>query len=127
MLRELLTSDRDAAAELVNAMLAEAQALPQLVRHDRVRLAPARGPADAPLATRITVETAMAMVDVIRADEMSRLGRLRRRRLRGPGARPVPQPVAALLQHRLRQPQLGGGVPRPSRRPGLAQPQALAR
>ena len=29
---------------------------------------------DAPLATRIAVETAMAMVDVIRSDEMSRLG-----------------------------------------------------
>ena len=29
---------------------------------------------DAPLATRITVETAMAMVDVVRTDEMSRLG-----------------------------------------------------
>ena len=38
-------------------------------------LAPARGrPASAPLATRIAVETAMAMVDVIRADELSRLG-----------------------------------------------------
>ena len=31
-------------------------------------------PPDAPLETRIAVETAMAMVDVIRADEMSRLG-----------------------------------------------------
>ena len=30
--------------------------------------------ADAPLATRIAVETAMAMIDVIRSDEMSRLG-----------------------------------------------------
>jgi predicted RNA-binding Zn ribbon-like protein len=29
---------------------------------------------DASLVTRITVETAMAMVDVIRSDEMSRLG-----------------------------------------------------
>jgi predicted RNA-binding Zn ribbon-like protein len=29
--------------------------------------------ADAPLATRIAVETAMAMIDVIRADELSRL------------------------------------------------------
>ena len=29
---------------------------------------------DAPLTSRIRVETAMAMIDVIRADEMSRLG-----------------------------------------------------
>ena len=43
VLRELLTADRDDAAELVNAMLAEAGALPRLVRHDGLRLAPARG------------------------------------------------------------------------------------
>jgi predicted RNA-binding Zn ribbon-like protein len=29
---------------------------------------------DAPVATRVAVETAMAMVDLIRSDEMSRLG-----------------------------------------------------
>ena len=75
LLRELLTSDRDRAVELVNAMLAEAKALPQLVRHDRWDWhLHAVGP-DAPLPTRISVETAMAMVDVIRSDEMSRLGR----------------------------------------------------
>jgi predicted RNA-binding Zn ribbon-like protein len=74
VLRALFTSDRDEAAERVNAMLADAGALPQLVRH-----APfdwhlhAVGP-DSPLVTRIVVEAAMAMVDVIRQDEMSRLG-----------------------------------------------------
>ena len=30
----LLTADRDDAVEIVNTMLAEADALPQLVRHD---------------------------------------------------------------------------------------------
>jgi predicted RNA-binding Zn ribbon-like protein len=73
-LRELLTSGRDDAVGLVNAMLADAGALPQLVRHapfDWHLHAVAR---DAPLATRVVVETAMAMTDVIRADEMSRLG-----------------------------------------------------
>ena len=34
VLRDLLTTDRDRAAELVNAMLADAGALPQLARHD---------------------------------------------------------------------------------------------
>jgi predicted RNA-binding Zn ribbon-like protein len=63
-LRELLTSDRDHAVELVNEMLAEARALPQLVRHDRW---------DWHLHA-VEPETAMAMVDVIRADELSRLG-----------------------------------------------------
>lgn len=73
LLRELLTADRDRAAELVNAMLAEADALPQLVRHDGWDWhLHAVGP-DRPLVTRIAVETAMAMIDVIRADEMSRL------------------------------------------------------
>jgi predicted RNA-binding Zn ribbon-like protein len=74
VLRELLTSDRDSAVELVNAMLAEAGALPQLVRHDRWDWHLHAVSPDAPLATRITVETAMAMIDLIRADELSRLG-----------------------------------------------------
>jgi hypothetical protein len=33
-LRELLTAERDDAATLVNRMLSEAQAVPQLIRHD---------------------------------------------------------------------------------------------
>lgn len=74
VLRELLTSSRDHAVGLVNVMLAEAGALPQLVRHEPFDWHLHAVPTDAPLVTRICVETAMAMVDVIRADEMSRLG-----------------------------------------------------
>jgi predicted RNA-binding Zn ribbon-like protein len=73
-LRELLTSDRDGAVALVNAMLADAGALPQLVRHEPFDWHLHAVARDAPLATRVVVETAMAMIDVIRADEMSRLG-----------------------------------------------------
>ena len=73
MLRELLTADRDDAAELVNALLAEAQALPQLRRHDGLDWHIHAVPTDAPLERRVAVETAMAMIDVIRADELSRL------------------------------------------------------
>ena len=73
VLRELLTSDRDTAAERVNTMLSEAGALPRLVRHDEFDWHLHAVSDDAPLASRITVETAMAMIDVIRADEMSRL------------------------------------------------------
>jgi predicted RNA-binding Zn ribbon-like protein len=70
--RALFTSSRDEAAATVNRMLADAHALPQLVRHGEVDWhIHAIGP-EAPLETRILVETAMAMVDVIRADEMSR-------------------------------------------------------
>jgi predicted RNA-binding Zn ribbon-like protein len=73
-LRELLLADRDTAVGLVNAMLAEARAVPQLVRHGTLDWhIHASGP-EVPLATRIVVETAMAMIDIIRADEMSRLG-----------------------------------------------------
>jgi predicted RNA-binding Zn ribbon-like protein len=74
VLRDLLTSERDRAAELTNAMLREAEALPQLVRHDPFDWHLHAVPPDASLVTRVTVETAMAMIDVIRADELSRLG-----------------------------------------------------
>jgi predicted RNA-binding Zn ribbon-like protein len=73
-LRALLTADRDGAAALVNELLAEHRALPRLVRHDPLDWHIHAVPDDAPLATRIAVETALAMVDVIREDEMSRLG-----------------------------------------------------
>jgi predicted RNA-binding Zn ribbon-like protein len=73
-LRELLTSDRDTAAALVNQMLLETGALPQLVRHDGNDWHIHAVGSERTLADRILVETAMAMVDVIRADELSRLG-----------------------------------------------------
>ena len=74
VLRALFTSGRDDAAGRVNAMLAEASALPQLVRHEPFDWHLHAVAPDASLATRVTVEAAMAMVDVIRQDELSRLG-----------------------------------------------------
>jgi predicted RNA-binding Zn ribbon-like protein len=73
-LRTLLTGDRDDAAGLVNILLGEEHALPQLVRHGEHDWHIHAVAADAPLASRMAVEAAMAMIDVIRADEMSRLG-----------------------------------------------------
>jgi predicted RNA-binding Zn ribbon-like protein len=73
VLRELLTAERDRAAELVNALLADARAVPQLRRHDGLDWHIHAVPSDAPLARRVAVEAAMAMIDVIRADELSRL------------------------------------------------------
>jgi predicted RNA-binding Zn ribbon-like protein len=73
-LRELLTADRDGAVHMVNELLAEAQAVPRLVRHDEYDWHVHAIDYQRPLASRIIVETAMAMIDVIRADEMSRLG-----------------------------------------------------
>ena len=72
-LRELLTADRDTAVVIVNRMLTEHNAVPQLVRHGEEDYhLHAAGP-EAPFAVQIVVETAMAMVDLIRADELSRL------------------------------------------------------
>lgn len=73
-LRDLLTADRDRAVDLVNTMLVAADARPQLVRHDGWDWHLHAVEPDRPLVTRIAVETAMAMIDVIRADEMARLG-----------------------------------------------------
>lgn len=72
-LRELLTAEQDRAVDIVNDMLIEAEALPQLVRHDEWDWHLHAVQPDRPLATRITVETAMAMIDVIRAGQLSRL------------------------------------------------------
>jgi predicted RNA-binding Zn ribbon-like protein len=73
VLRELLTAERDEAAALVNTLLADAHAMPQLRRHDDQDWHIHAVPDDAPLERRVAVELAMAMVDVIRADELSRL------------------------------------------------------
>ena len=73
VVRELLTADRDRAAALVNAALAEARAVPQLVRHDDIDWHLHAVSAAEPLARRVLVETAMAVSDLVRGDEMSRL------------------------------------------------------
>ena len=72
-LRALLTADRDAAVAQLNAILAERRAVPQLVRHDGWDYHLHAIDAGAPLADRIAVETATAMIDLIRAGELSRL------------------------------------------------------
>ena len=71
-LRSLLTSERDAVVATINRVLAEAQAVPQLVRHDGLDWHIHAIADDAPVATRILVETAMAMIDVIRHNELDR-------------------------------------------------------
>ena len=72
-LRTLLTADRDTAVELVNEILTRYRAVPQLVRHDAFDYHLHAIARSAPLADRVAVETAMAMIDVIRSDELSRL------------------------------------------------------
>jgi predicted RNA-binding Zn ribbon-like protein len=73
-LREIWLADTDEAVAGINALLAEHHALPQLVRHDEWDWHLHATPAEAPLATRMAVEAAMALVDVVRSGETSRLG-----------------------------------------------------
>jgi predicted RNA-binding Zn ribbon-like protein len=72
-LRGLWRVDRDDAVPLVNAMLADGRALPQLVRHDDTDWHIHASDPDVPLAQRMLVEAALAFVDVIRADEYARV------------------------------------------------------
>ena len=72
-LRALLLADRDEMARLVNQTFAESRALPRLVRHDGWDWHLHLVDPERPLATRIAVETAMAVVDLLRAEELSRI------------------------------------------------------
>jgi predicted RNA-binding Zn ribbon-like protein len=72
-LRALLTAEEDDVVAQVNALLARHRATPRVVRHDDLGWHVHAVSDDAPLPTRIGVETAMAMVDVVRAGELSRL------------------------------------------------------
>lgn len=65
--------DADAAAALVNALLRERTALPQLVKHDGWDYHIHATSPEAPLADRMAVEAAMAFADVIRVGELARL------------------------------------------------------
>jgi len=58
---------------MINRMLAEAGAVPRLTRHDGIDWHIHAVSADEPLVRRVVVETAMAMADLVRGDEMSRL------------------------------------------------------
>ena len=67
------SADKDAVVDIVNQVLRDHRALPQLVRHDQWDYHVHATAPDAPLADRMAVEAAMAMADVIRIDELSRL------------------------------------------------------
>ena len=72
-LEQLWEASPDDAAGLVNALLREARALPQLVKHDGWDYHLHATPPDAPLADRMAVEAAMAFADVIRTQQLERL------------------------------------------------------
>ncbi|MGC1212532.1 MAG: CGNR zinc finger domain-containing protein [Micromonospora sp.] len=72
-LRRIWHADTDAVVAIVNGLLRETKALPQLIRHDDEPYHLHAVPRDAPLATRMAVEAAMAVADLVRAGELSRL------------------------------------------------------
>ncbi|GAA0238006.1 CGNR zinc finger domain-containing protein [Cryptosporangium japonicum] len=72
-LESLWHADRDRIVAETNAILRETAALPQLVAHDGWDYHLHAVPPEADLAIRIQVETAMALVDVVRMDELGRM------------------------------------------------------
>ena len=72
-LAQLWEMTEDEAADLVNTLLEEANALPQLVKHDGWNYHIHATSPQAPLANRMAVEAAMAFADVIRTGELARL------------------------------------------------------
>jgi predicted RNA-binding Zn ribbon-like protein len=72
-LARLWEVSEDEAVEIVNRMLREADALPQLVRHDGWDYHIHATSEHAPLADRMAVEAAMAFTEVIRLKALDRL------------------------------------------------------
>ena len=72
-LRGFWELDEAGVVTLVNGLLAEARATPQLVDHDGVGWHIHATPSDAPLPQRMAVEAAIAVIDVVRAGELARL------------------------------------------------------
>jgi predicted RNA-binding Zn ribbon-like protein len=73
LVRSMWTLPRDEMVDEINAILREAEALPQLTRHDDLDWHIHATSLEAPLAKRIQVEFALALGDVIRADATDRL------------------------------------------------------
>ncbi|MFF5178771.1 CGNR zinc finger domain-containing protein [Micromonospora sp. NPDC000316] len=72
-LRRIWQAEPSEIVAVINELLLEHQALPQLIRHDDEPYHLHAVPLDAPLATRMAVEAAMAMADLVRMGELSRL------------------------------------------------------
>lgn len=74
-LRRIWYADTDEVVSIVNDLLRKHRALPQLITHDDEPYHLHAVPRDAPLATRLAVEAAMATADLVRVGELRRLRR----------------------------------------------------
>lgn len=72
-LRDLWALSRDDLVPVVNRWLRDVRALPELVRHDRFDWHLHATAPDAPLADRIRAEGALALAEIIRADQTGRM------------------------------------------------------
>jgi len=72
-LRAMWRLEEDELVAAVNQVLSDSGALPQLVDHDGIGWHIHAVPQEAPVATRMVVEAAMAFTDVIRSGELDRL------------------------------------------------------
>ncbi len=72
-LRAIWHTDADGVVDIVNGLLREAHALPHLVKHDDWDYHLHATSPRQPLADRMAVEAAMAVVDVVRTGELDRL------------------------------------------------------
>lgn len=72
-LASLWVDDEAALVRRTNDLLRRHRAVPQLVRHDGFDWHIHGSDSDAPLAQRIVVDLAMAMIDLVRDKELSRL------------------------------------------------------
>ncbi|MBQ1072371.1 CGNR zinc finger domain-containing protein [Micromonospora sp. C31] len=72
-LRRVWHADTEGIVAIVNELLREHDALPQLITHDDEPYHFHAVPRDAPLAARMAVEAAMALADLVRAGELRRL------------------------------------------------------
>jgi len=73
-LRQVFLAGRDGAVPLVNEILEKARAVPRLVRHGETDWHIHATDDNDSFATRILVETAIGIIDMVRADEMDRFG-----------------------------------------------------
>ena len=73
LLRDVWMQSRDDLVASVNTMLHDGRALPYLYRHDHLDWHLHATPLDAPLAERMRVEAALALVDVVRMNETGRM------------------------------------------------------
>ncbi len=100
----------------VNDALAESRLTPALRRHDGLDWHLHAVADEQPFAERILIETAMALIDVIRADEGSRLSVCDDDTCESIALDLSRKPLEALLLHDVREPQRRRRVPREAHR-----------